>query len=180
MLTDTTSLVAVPRHLAALPFLFTALLLIVAQVASRYVGSRLERFVDGVIERADLRSGGVLRQHLDPELQAGTLRQRFQWSSDIVQATVALVAPAASVALLNVRGFAEQSPTVLVVVVAATLILIFLLLNLEPGAYESFTFPRGKAWAPSLVTSYSLVLNLIAATVAYSLAEGTFVAHVAS
>lgn len=81
----------------------------------------------------------------------------------------------ASVALLNIRGFAENSPTVLVVVVSATLVLLFVLLNLEPGAYEALTFPRGRSWAPSLVTSFGLVLNLTAAAVAYLLAEGTFV-----
>lgn len=159
----------VPRLAAALPFLFAAVLLVVAQVVNWYVGGRFEEFVAGAS------TDPALLHHLPAELRAGPLRQRFQWSADIVQAAVAVIAPIAGVAMLKVQAVDANFPIVLVLVVAVTLVLTFVILGMAPGTYERMTLPRGRAFGFSLVTLVGICLNCAAAVAAYLLAQTTYV-----
>jgi hypothetical protein len=242
--------VQVPRYVAALPFLGTAILVIVTQVAGRCMGALMESSLTNVLQNAEdtpapnptTRTGdedaristgstgsarslllvailavgrrqpsqhtlladpdqksvqshreedpapqkeaeeeekpadhSTLAELLPDEFEPEAIRQRYEWSMDIVLGATAIVAPIAGVAFLNPTGLSKNVGVALIVVVAVTVALIFVMLVTEPATYSHWCIPSGKAWNVSPVTGVSVVLNIIAALVVGFLAESVYV-----
>lgn len=165
----------VPRYVATIPFLGTALMLLLTQLVSRYVSGRLHAFLETKIESADVTGKGKMRPLLPIEMQPGTLRQRFEWGMDVVTSVTAIVLPVIGVVLLDVRGVASNVGIVLLGVFFVSTALLFFLLSREPGAYEALSWPRGRSWTLSFLTRISIAVNILAALVAYLLAAKTYV-----
>ncbi len=134
-------------------------------------------FVTVTIRNGNASSHGDLDKALPDELQAGPLRQRFEWSADLVQAGIAIVSPVISVVLLLINLERKHVVVillvVLVLVVAATVVLLFSLWGMTPGEYETYARGKGRPWEMSYVTYIGIALNVLGALVAAVLAVAT-------
>jgi hypothetical protein len=163
----------IPRYTAAIPFIGTALLLVVGQVVGRYVGARLESDIAGFFGES-VQSGAIGSPIVHEELDPAMLRLRFEWGYDSIQAAVAIVAPVFGFALLPI-DFRGNFALILLFVVGATLVLLFVTLRTEPGIYTRRTLFREKAWALTQVTWVGVTLNLACGVLAAFLSAPTFV-----
>ena len=169
MLTSTKAVAThIPVYLPAIPFAISGLFIGLAQLATRFVGRQLEKDAQQQIDSSD--DPPLLLQLLPVELRSGPLRQRFEWSIDLVVATSAVVPPIVGLLAFLPAGLGAAGVPLVGGVSLVALLLIFLLLGVEPTAYGSWSRPRGRPWALSLVTWVGLIVNLAAAVTASLLA----------
>lgn len=161
----------VPQYVAILSFVGTILFLVSAQILSRYVSRDFGDFIRNRIEFADSRAEGKFRPLLPIGLGDGELRQRFEWAADAVQAAGATLTPVVGLLILLPLNYVPAVAIIFPFVIVVTLGLLFHVLGMEPGRYESLGFHRLHL---SYVTTVGVGLNLIAAVLAWFLSPPTF------
>lgn len=176
MLTAQADLVPIPQYTAAIPFVGTAVLLLVAQVAGKYVASRFEKDLNTFFSEAQ-QSGAITKTVVHEDLAPSVLRQRFEWSVDAIVAATAIIAPAFGLALLPIN-FEGHFGEILLGVGAATLVLFLLTLGADPGKYAGWSLIRGKRWALSPVTWIGVLINLVCGVIAVLLSAQTYVSTI--
>jgi len=160
----------VPQLAVAAPFIVGAILILLLQPLGRFVSRFFEKEVDRIFQVADAKSHGTLGHVTPALLYPASLRQRFEHSADTLASATAIIAPVGSVLALKISGVGDNVSTILILVMGVCFFLVFSLLLLNPGKYATLSFPKGK-FALSLVTWVSLVLNVGAAVIAYTLAD---------
>lgn len=161
----------VPRYIATLPFLATILLLFVGQTFAWYISSQFGHFVSNELKK----SAGILKL-LPTRLGPGELQLRLEWTVDLIQAVASILTPAFGVAILLLANLEDLGVLYFLAVPVLTLVVLFLLLNMTPGKYRRLALPSKARYPLSLVTWFGVLLNSVAAVVAFAFAPATLVA----
>jgi hypothetical protein len=159
-----------PAYLVATPFLIAFLFVGVAQLATRLVGRWLEEFVKQQLASVPEDSRTTLLEVLPSGIREGTLRQRLEWSVDLVVAFSTIVPPIIGLLALIPNGLGAYAVLLLGLSTVSAIVLIILVIGTEPGKYEAWGRPRGKKWTLSLVTLVGLTANGSCAVAAVAIA----------
>jgi hypothetical protein len=161
--TQGAAITAVPRYVVALPFVGTILLLLVGQVLAWYIANQFGSFVTG-----ELRGSDNILELLPSKLGPRALQLRFELSVDLIQAVPTVLTPAFGIAFLRLANLNDSGVLYFLAVPCVTLIVVFCLLNMTPGQYRRWGKPSRAQYRLSLITWSGLVLNVVAAVIAYT------------